>query len=93
MVNPGSTIHIEIPIRKPVFVANGVVVWCRKVHDHFEVGVSFDDPQTEFNVRMVEQVCHIEKYKREILEREGRTLTGEQAAIEWIEKHAADFPR
>jgi hypothetical protein len=41
---------------------------------------------------MVEQVCHIEQYKRSAKDNEGRELTSEQAATEWIARHAADFP-
>ncbi len=43
-------------------------------------------------MRMVEQVCHIERYRADVLEREGRALTGEQAAEEWIKRYAEDFP-
>jgi hypothetical protein len=42
---------------------------------------------------MVEQVCHIEQYKADVLKKEGRELTGEEAAKEWILKYAKDFPR
>jgi hypothetical protein len=42
---------------------------------------------------MVEQICHIEHYKREVAEREGRELSGQQAAKEWIAKYAASFPQ
>ena len=41
---------------------------------------------------MVEQICHIEHYKSEVLAREGRHLDGEQAAREWIQKFAHGFP-
>jgi hypothetical protein len=41
---------------------------------------------------MVEQVCHIKQYSKEILEKEGRKLSDEEAAVEWIEKYAKDFP-
>lgn len=41
---------------------------------------------------MVEQLCHIEHYKAEVLAREGRQLDGEQAAREWIRKFAHGFP-
>jgi hypothetical protein len=92
-IDPGSNIHIQIPISKPVFEVNGIVVWCRRTNGHHDVGVSFGDAQTEFGVRMVEQVCYIEQYKKQVLEKEGKTLSGEEAAFEWIEKHAAGFPR
>jgi hypothetical protein len=41
----------------------------------------------------VEQICHIEQYKADVLLSEGRRLNGEQAALEWIEKFARDFPQ
>jgi hypothetical protein len=40
---------------------------------------------------MVQQVCQIEHYKNIVYEREGRILDGNEAAAEWIQKHAADF--
>ncbi len=42
--------------------------------------------------RMVEQICHIEQYKNEILKAEGRQLDSKQAALEWIQKFASEFP-
>ena len=56
------------------------------------MGVSFVDPDDAFRTRMVEQICHIEHYKKEILEKEGRELTGEEAALEWIKRYAGRFP-
>jgi hypothetical protein len=41
---------------------------------------------------MIEQICYIEEYKKDVLESEGRILTGREAAIEWIAKHADSFP-
>lgn len=89
----GSVIEILIPICDPVFEARGVVVWTQKADGHYDVGVRFEDEDTEFSVRMVEQVCHIEQFKKDIFEKEGRVLTCEEAALEWIEKYAKDFPR
>ena len=88
----GAGINLSIPLVKPVFHIRGRVVWCKPVNAHFEVGVEFIEPERIFKARMVEQVCHIEHYKREVLEKEGRHLTGEEAALEWITKFAADFP-
>jgi hypothetical protein len=44
-------------------------------------------------MRMCEQVCHIENYRNEVKAAEGRELTPEQAAVEWVSKFAARFPR
>ncbi len=42
---------------------------------------------------MIEQVCYIEQYRKEVLKKEGRKLSGEEAAMEWVEKYAKDSPR
>jgi hypothetical protein len=41
---------------------------------------------------MVEQVCAIEQYRGEVLENEGRELTAQEAAAEWIGRYAGRFP-
>lgn len=74
------------------FEANGIVAWCKKETEGYAVGVQFLDPDTQFGVRMVEQVCHIEHYRYDVLQAEGRSLTSEQAALEWVERYAAEFP-
>ncbi len=92
-VELGVMIDISIPLVDPRFHAAGMVVWCHEKPGGFEVGVHFDNPQVEFAVRMVEQVCQIEQYKQQILEQDGRKLSGEEAAMEWIENFADRFPR
>ena len=91
-IKPGSKISITIKFVTPSFVSLTVVKWCRKKGDYYDVGVSFCDPEDAYRARMIEQVCHIEHYKREMLIKEGRKLTGEQAALEWIQRYAAKFP-
>ena len=92
-IEPASVIHISIPLKKPGFEATGIVAWCKKLGDHFESGVYFKDEDTEFSMRMMEQVCHIEEYKNEIALRDHRHLTDEEAAMEWVAQFAKDFPR
>ncbi len=91
-VDVGAVILIKIPFLTPEFECRAVVKWCRKRGDSFDVGVAFDDQEEAFKTRMVEQVCHIEHYKREVYEKEKRVLTGEEAALEWIKRYAASFP-
>ncbi len=88
----GSNIHIEIGLDKSPFEADGTVAWCRREREAYAVGVAFTDNSTQFTVRMVEQICHIEHYRFEVMESEGRELSSEEAAKEWVEKYAADFP-
>ncbi|MBD3421983.1 MAG: PilZ domain-containing protein [Chitinivibrionales bacterium] len=91
-IKKGTAISIEIPLVRPIFSTIGVVVWCTRYGDNYNVGVKFTDSETQFRIRMVEQVCHIESYKHDIERKEGRSLSGEEAAAEWINKYAEDFP-
>lgn len=88
----GTLIDIRIPLVNPVYNGTGTVRWCKKCDDTgFEVGITFSDCQEAFRSRMVEQVCQIEHYKNTVLRNEGRKLSTEQAAQEWIQQYAADF--
>ncbi len=89
---PGTTVVLEIPVVRPPFVTRAQVVWCSPGTDGYDMGVEFLDADDAFRARMVEQVCHIETYRNEVYRREGRALSAEEAAMEWIERHAAEFP-
>ena len=91
-IAPGRVIELNIDRVAPPFQARGKVVWCRAEDDHYVVGVEFLDAEEAYRVRMVEQVCHIEHYRRQVMQSEGRRLSGEQAAQEWISRYAAEFP-
>lgn len=88
----GSTIEVRIPEVDPPFEAPARVVWASPEGERHCVGVQFLEASDAFRVRMVEQVCSIERYRREVEEEEGRTLTTQQAAAEWIGKYAGRFP-
>ena len=88
----GEMLRIRIPSVEPPFEGNARVVWCRPEGSNFLVGVQFLDAPAAFRSRMVQQVCSIENYRREVREREGRVLTSQQAADEWIERFAGRFP-
>lgn len=87
-----ALIKIKIPLVEPPFETLGKVVWCKKNKCDFEIGVKFIDEQDAFAARMVEQICHIEHYRIKVKENDGRDLNIEEAAQEWIEKYARDFP-
>jgi len=91
-VEPGTVIWVNIGLIKPPFRAKGRVVWCRNRTGGYELGVEFMDAEDAFRARMVEQICHIEQYRDRVRAREGRELSSEQAAREWIDRFAADFP-
>ncbi len=91
-VPQGLVITVRINVVDPPFEALGRVAWCHNVEGHYDIGVEFVSEEDSFRARMVEQVCHIEQYKQEMERKEGRYLSGEQAALEWIEKYAELFP-
>ena len=76
---------------QPAFITQARVAWCKARADGFELGVEFLDAEDAFRARMVEQICYIENYRKTVYETEGRALTSEEAALEWIGKHAAQF--
>ena len=88
----GTIVNVTIPLVRPPFETQGRVVWCNGCFSHFDVGIEFVAQEDAFATRMVEQICHIEHYRNTVLETEGRQLDGEEAAMEWIRKYAADFP-
>lgn len=91
-LHAGSLVKIKISRIKPVFRVNGIVQWCHPANDHFEVGVRFMDEHDAYRVRMVEQVCHIEQYRKYLQAKQGKRVTRNKASVEWIAKHAAEFP-
>ena len=89
----GVRIHLMIPVLDERFEADGVVVWCHEIGGcGYEIGVRFEQQEAAFGVRMVEQICHIEAYRRQVLGTEGRRLSSEEAASEWIDRFAPAFP-
>lgn len=89
----GSVVEIHIPTVNPPFHTRGRVVWCHSRDSMYEVGVQFLEHTDAFRTRMVEQVCHIEDYRRRVREEEGRELSTDEAAREWIGRFAGEFPR
>ena len=86
----GSAVHLRIPVIWPDYRGNGVVAWCRKAEPAYEVGIQFSAQQL-FSAKMAEQLAQIEQYRLQLQHSEGRTLSNEQAAIEWIGLYAKDF--
>jgi PilZ domain len=88
----GSIIDIRIGDVDPPFEARARVVWTSPEGGRFCIGVNFLEAADAFRARMVEQVCSIDRYRREVEEREGRVLTAPEAAAEWIGRYAGRFP-
>ena len=51
-----------------------------------------EDRSTDsFLERMEAQCCQIRRYQREVIRKEGRELSPDEAALEWIERYADTF--
>jgi len=91
-LEPGSLITLRIPLVHPAFETLARVAWCRPQAPGYILGAEFLEVADRFRARMVEQVCHIENYKRHVFKMERRPLSSEEAAREWIAKYAGQFP-
>lgn len=85
-------VRICIPVLNRDNYLVGNVVWCEKAGGGYEIGIEFEKSKDVFRLRMIEQICHIEHYRKEVEESEGRELNAQEAAKEWISKFAGEFP-
>jgi hypothetical protein len=91
-LDPETPVRVLIPLLGQVFEVDATVAWCQPESSRYLIGVRFASPQDRFCTRMVEQLCYIEDYRLQTERREGRKLSGEQAAVEWIERFSGQFP-
>lgn len=87
---PGNKVTLNIPCLDQCQRVSGKVVYCNSGTNGYRVGIQFDDEKEAFKIKMVEQVCQIEHYRRE-LRRDGRELDVETAAREWIKHYGKEF--
>ncbi len=91
----GDCLQVCYPLFGHGLCVHGEVIWCACEADPashcFSCGLRFQSGEMLFRARLVEQMCHIEAY-RHAQERQGRQLTSEEAALEWIPNVAHRFP-
>lgn len=87
----GQTVQVQITEIDPNFCVVGRVAWCDSEQDVFRIAIEFPVKEDCYCVRMVEQLSHIEHYRRQA-KQQGRRLNYNEAAAEWIQKFAATFP-
>ena len=92
-LEPGTQIRICIDVIDPKFDVIAIVSHCRQKSGQYLIGVEFIHRDDLFIARMVEQICHIQHYKQMVADDEGRELSTQEAASEWIRKYASRFPR
>jgi hypothetical protein len=89
---PGTIVNLTVHIPGGDKQVRARVAWCRDIPEGYDMGVEFLNAADSYTVRMVEQMCHIEHYRRKVKKEQGREIDSEQAAMEWIAQNADDFP-
>jgi hypothetical protein len=87
----GIRIKLRINALKPVFETLGKVIWCRKHNNNFRIGIKFLEKNDAPKMLMVDQLCYVERYKREITQTEGRLPNREEALSAWIRQHTPEL--
>ena len=92
-VEPGTILDITVRTCNEDHTFQGQVVRINRVGNRYEIGLCFNSESHAFRARMIEQICHIETYRRRLCEIEGCSIDIERAAKEWIEMFSAQFPK
>lgn len=86
-----ETIQVRFPVLYLDTTLSGKVIWCQKTRKGYEVGLEFDDKDEMERLKMIDQITDIEQYRRRKETIEGRQISSEQAAREWVTKYAGSF--
>ncbi|MDQ7016473.1 MAG: hypothetical protein Q9N68_08880 [Gammaproteobacteria bacterium] len=87
-----TRLELMINIQDKTHCFQVVVINSQAQHDGFHIQVGFESYNEAFRLRMIEQICHIETYREDVYQQQGRQLCYEGAAQEWIEHYASTFP-
>ena len=90
---PETTIEVDIPILDKFFHIRARVVYSRQdtQRNLFYTGVAFEDSNSLFKAKLAEEILAIEKFREELARLEGREVSEDEAARQWIAKHAKEF--
>lgn len=88
----GTLLNIRIAGNGTSLSAKAVVAWCHPEGDGYRIGVRFETPEDAYRSRLLEQVIAIERFREELARSEGREIPRDEAAREWIRRHASGFP-
>ena len=88
----GAGVNLKIPVGDTVFEVQGQIAYCSRVAtlNMYRTGVQFSDATSAFRAKLAEQMLKIKEYKKH-LEDEGKNMSEEEAARQWIAKHAKHF--
>ena len=91
-IRTGKLVSIRVPTISNSFKFEGQVAWCKESEAHFIIGIQFYDEAQGYTARMVEQICQIESYRKDVLKTQKRIISSDEAAEEWISQYAHTFP-
>ncbi|MEH6652304.1 MAG: hypothetical protein V7707_19955 [Motiliproteus sp.] len=86
----GQILRLSIPAITDDTSADTRVISCSDNYQGYQLMLAFTDEEQAFRFRMVEQLCHIHQYQRQ-LQYQGRRLSINEAAGEWISCFAGQF--
>jgi len=88
----GTALDVDIPLPEQDVHIQGHVISSQRQSNTYEISLIFDSEDDAFMARMAEQLCHIEAYRRRVHADQGRHLSVDSAAEEWIDQYACSFP-
>jgi hypothetical protein len=88
-----SVVDVSLPIGDRAFSLAGSIASCQPnpAGGQYRIGVAFLHPMMSFRMKLAEQVLRIHELRREISDEQGRHVTTEEAAREWVTRHAEEF--
>ena len=84
----GAEIDVRVLYVEPPFETTGKVAWCHRSKDRYDVGIQLNAWQEHGWPRVVEQICEIEQYRRNLRQEKWCDLSVAQAAREWYAERA-----
>jgi hypothetical protein len=87
----GTSVHVRIPLGHHAFESEGTVAWCLPSERGYDLGIRFTPGDASRKLQLVELLLRIRRYKAQVFELEGRKLSEEQAAREWLQRETVDL--
>ena len=89
----GTVFEITFPIKDQLMTLKARVV--HSVLDRetgtYHTGVCFSNTSQLFKIKLAEQLCHIDEYRRKLSKRTGQVVSEEEAAHRWISEQSEKF--
>lgn len=84
----GERVAVELTLAGQTLLLHGTVARCQAEGGRFELGLRFEESPAEAQARACRELVEIERYRHEVLVMEGRQLSSDDAAREWMGRAA-----